>query len=77
MATGLVSNKIIAIYLGPGGLALLGQFSNFIAIATTISSGGITAGITKYVAEYRDSKNEQEKVNSTGFITIITITVAT
>ncbi|HPO55884.1 MAG TPA: O-antigen translocase [Ignavibacteriaceae bacterium] len=77
MATGLVSNKIIAIYLGPGGLALLGQFSNFIAIATTISSGGITAGITKYVAEYRDSKNEQEKVISTGFITIITITLAT
>ena len=44
--TAFVINKVVAIYAGPTGLALIGQL-------TSISNGAITQGIVKYTAEYR------------------------
>lgn len=54
LASGLVVNKIIAVYIGPAGIALIGQFQNFVGIITTIGNGAINAGVTKYVAEYNE-----------------------
>jgi len=67
MGTGLISNKIVAVYLGPSGVALLGQFSNFIGMATSFATGGINGGVTKYLAEYRGEEEKQNSVLSTGF----------
>ena len=39
MLSSLVVNKIIAIYIGPSGIALIGQFQNFMGIITTIGNG--------------------------------------
>lgn len=50
---GLAGNKVIALYLGPAGLAQIGQFANFTSILAAISGGGVTVGVTKYIAEYR------------------------
>ncbi len=50
--SGLIMNKIIAVYLGPAGLALLGQFQNFITVVFTFSNGSIQTGIVKYTADY-------------------------
>lgn len=52
MIAGLVINKAIAVYIGPAGLALVGQFQNFSQLVLTAAQGAINSGITKYAAEY-------------------------
>lgn len=58
MITGFVSVKIVSTLIGPAGIALLGQLNNFSTIFLTFSTGGINMGITKYVAQYADSKDK-------------------
>lgn len=56
---GLVIIKIMAVILGPNGVALYGQFMSFISIIAVVAGGGISYGIIKYVAEYA---NEPEQL---------------
>ena len=58
MLAGMVSVKIVAVIIGPAGIALLGQLNNFSSILLGMGNGGINTGITKYVAEYKED-NEQ------------------
>lgn len=62
LASGFVVSKVLAVFVGPAGLAILGQMSNISNIFQTISSGGITIGITKYISEYADDKIRQQKI---------------
>lgn len=72
MLTGFVSIKIVAVILGPEGLALMGQLNNFATIIMAVAAVGINNGITKYVAEYRDDKTMFRNLLSTAYrITII------
>lgn len=64
MLTGLVSVKIVASIIGPGGVALLGQLNNFSSILLGMANGGINSGITKYVAEYKEDETEIKKLLS-------------
>ncbi|MDO4319718.1 MAG: O-antigen translocase [Bacteroidales bacterium] len=57
MCTGLISVKVVAAIIGPAGVAMLGQFGNFVSIILSIASGGINWGITKYVSEYRHDRD--------------------
>lgn len=56
LASNLVINKIIAVYIGPSGLALIGQFQNLLSIITTLGNGAINSGVTKYVAEHNEAE---------------------
>ena len=58
-------NKILAIYVGPSGYALVGQFQNFIQIITTFGGGAINTGVTKYTAEYGGDEEKQARLWST------------
>ena len=58
MLSALVVNKAIAVYIGPSGLALIGQFQNFSQLVMTVAKGGINNGVTKYTAEY-DKDNQR------------------
>ena len=49
--SGVIINKFISFYIGPGGLALIGQFQNLSGIIQTIASAGLTNGVVKYTAE--------------------------
>ncbi|MCG3705718.1 O-antigen translocase [Aliarcobacter butzleri] len=62
-----IINKIVAIYAGPSGLALIGQLKDFVAMLTNISNGAITQGIVKYTAEYQAIEQKQ-KIFSTSII---------
>lgn len=62
MLTLLSINKILAIYVGPAGYAALGQFQNAVQMISTLASGAINTGVTKYTAEYQDNEAEQRKV---------------
>ncbi len=58
MLAGMVSVKVVAVIIGPVGIALLGQLNNFSTIILGMANGGISSGITKYVAEYKDDNNQ-------------------
>ena len=67
MLTGLVSVKVVSIIIGPSGIAMLGQLSNFSSIIMNAASGGINNGVVKYVAEYKDSDEKIRLLLSTAF----------
>lgn len=69
--SGFVINKIIAIYIGPSGLAVVGQLQNFISIITTFSNGAVTNGIVKYTAEYQTIEQKQKIFSSSIIISFI------
>lgn len=60
MLTMFVLNKILAIYVGPAGYTIIGQFQNFIQMVTSFSGSAINTGIIKYTAEYYDSPRKQK-----------------
>lgn len=62
MMTLLCINKILAIYVGPAGYAVLGQFQNAVQMITTFASGAINTGVTKYTAEYCQNEAKQRLV---------------
>jgi len=59
---GFVSVKIVAIYIGPSGLALMGQMQNFIGMLSSVASGGINNGVIKYTAEHYDDEAVKQKI---------------
>jgi PST family polysaccharide transporter len=63
LATLLALNKIIAVYVGPAGYALIGQFSNIVSIVGAIFGGGfVAAGVTKYTAENNGNEERQKEI---------------
>ncbi|MCE0731186.1 O-antigen translocase [Halomonas sp. G15] len=72
MLTLLGLNKILAIYVGPAGYAALGQFQNAVQMITTLASGAINTGVTKYTAEYHNDEARQHAVwRTAGTISLI------
>ena len=65
----LISNKIIAVYLGTSGIFLLGQLKDFLRLSNVISGFGIENGIIKYTSEFQKSDEELRKILSTSFRT--------
>lgn len=59
MVTLLGLNKILAVYVGPAGYATLGQFQNAVQMISTLASGAINVGVTKYTAEYHEDEVKQ------------------
>ncbi|MDA9320147.1 O-antigen translocase [bacterium] len=59
MVVNLAISKILAVFVGPSGFALVGQLQNGLAIFRTISTGAISTGVTKYVAENGSDKEQQ------------------
>ena len=69
--SGFVINKVIAIYIGPSGLAIVGQLQSFTSIITTFSNGAISSGIVKYTAEYQDIEEKKKIFSSSIVISLI------
>ncbi len=67
VASAFVINKVIATYIGPSGLALVGQLQNVIEVLVTFSNGAISQGIVKYTAEYKTIQ-EKQKIFSTSIV---------
>jgi len=64
---GFVSVKIVAVYIGPSGLALVGQMQNFIGMMSSIASAGIGSGVVKYTSEYHEDECTKRKIWSSAF----------
>jgi O-antigen/teichoic acid export membrane protein len=59
MGTGLISAKVVALWIGPIGMAWVGNLRNFITAVENIATLGMTNGIVKYITEYRNDPNTQ------------------
>lgn len=64
---GLVSIKLLALYLKPELFAQIGNLITFVLFLTIFSGGGILNGIIKYTAEYSKNNKELLKIISTAF----------
>ena len=72
---GLITSKILAVFVGPGGMALVGNLRNFLTSLESISTLGFQNGIVKYVAENQKNKSEFQKILATVFISLLTVAI--
>ncbi|TCD04325.1 O-antigen translocase [Erythrobacteraceae bacterium CFH 75059] len=77
MGTALLLNKILAVYVGPAGYAVIGQFQNLISMANTFATAATGTGVTKFTAQFFDSEHEQRAVWRTAAIMTLGATLAT
>lgn len=68
IATGIVSAKVLAIFVGPAGMALVGNMRNFVSVFESFSTLGFQNGVIRFVASH---KKEPEKVKS--FLTTVLV----
>lgn len=72
LGTGLILNKILAVYLDPSGYAIIGQFQNAVSVAVTFSTGAIQTGVTKYTAEYGEDRERLHALWATAGVVTLT-----
>ena len=70
---GLITSKFLAVFIGPSGMALVGNLRNFLTSLESISTLGFQTGIVKYVAENKKNDEELQKIIATVFISLIVI----
>ena len=62
LASALVLNKILAVYVGPAGYAVIGQFQNVVSMLVSLAGGLVATGVTKSTAQHFDDEAKQHKV---------------
>lgn len=65
IATGFVAGKVVAIFTGAEGIAIIGAFTNFINIVLTFANGAVNTGVIKYTAEWKDDDPKLKLLFST------------
>lgn len=75
--SGFLTSKAIAIFVGPEGMALIGNLRNFLSSVHSFAILGLYNGVVKYVAEFKNDTLELSKTISTtyylGFISTIIV----
>ena len=61
----LITSKLVAVYVGAAGMAILGDLRNFMSSLQSIGQLGISNGIIKYTAEYKNEPYKLRKLIST------------
>lgn len=52
LGTALALNKVLAVYVGPAGFGVIGQFQSLVAMLGALAGGAFGNGITKLTAEH-------------------------
>lgn len=76
LLSSLVIVKLVAWYAGPEGVGKLGQFLSLMSLITVFAGGGITSGVIKYVAEYRERAEEKSRLLQAATSYTLTATAA-
>ena len=74
--SGFIVTKVVAVKIGPEGMAYVGQYQNSIAILAMFSTFAITSGVIKYLSTYRDDPVKQQQVVTTAMSIIILCSLA-
>ncbi len=75
LGIGFITSKVIAIFVCPSGMALIGNFRNFVGTFETLSTLGTQNGMVKYIAENRDDKKIVKHYISTIFISVLSVSL--
>ncbi len=75
IGSGLITSKVLAIFIGPAGMALAGNFKNFMTSIESIATLGFQNGIVKYIVENKNNEAEFKKIMSTVFISLLSMSV--
>ena len=75
LASSFIVSKVSAIFLGPSGYALVGNFRNIYQIIIGITSSGFESGAIKHIAENRDKKDYFSKVVSSIIVFSVLLSV--
>ena len=59
VGSAMILNKVLALYVGPSGYAVIGQFQNALAVALSLGGGVMGPGITKGTAQHFDNRKQQ------------------
>lgn len=72
---GVLSVRIVAQFLGPSGMALIGSFKNFTALFKSLSTLGVNASLVRLFVENKNDKTELSKIYSTFFWIFLVISI--
>ena len=72
---GIVSTKIVSVFLGPPGMALLGSFRNFTSMNKSIATLGINNSLIKLFVENKNDKKELAILYSTFFWVFLVVSI--
>jgi len=72
---GLITSKLLAVFVGPSGMALVGNLRNFSSSLESITTLGFQNGVVKYVAEHKNDKSHLQKIIATAFISLLFVAV--
>lgn len=75
ICVGFITSKFIAVFVGPSGMALVGNLRNFITTVENIGMLGFQNGIIKYVSEQENNQDKLKKLLSTIVISIVVTTL--
>lgn len=77
IVAGILISKFIAIFVGPEGMALIGNLRNFFNTVQSISIAGLYKGVVKFISQYKYESSKLTGVLSTvfylGFFTSIAL----
>ena len=68
LVVSLFIQRLLAEMVGEVGISKIGQLRNLTSLLTSLSTGGIFNGVTKYVSEFKDDKGQLQKMFSTAFV---------
>lgn len=75
IVAGILISKFIAIYIGPQGMALIGNLRDFLAAIQSLSIAGLYKGVVKFISEVKNNAVELSKTLSSvfyfGFVTTL------
>ena len=67
IVAGILISKFIAIFVGPEGMALIGNLRNFFNAVQSISIAGLYKGVVKFISQYKYESSKLSGVLSTVF----------
>jgi len=67
LVLGLFSSKIVSVFLGTSGMALLGSFRNFSGMSKSLATLGINSSVIKLFTENKENQKELSVIFSTFF----------
>lgn len=68
--SGFIVVKVVAVKIGPKGIAYVGQFQNTTAILTMLATAAIASGVVKYLAEFKSDPAKSQKIINTSFFIV-------
>ncbi len=72
---GLITSKVLAVFIGPSGMALAGNLRNFLTSIENVATLGFQNGVVKYIVESKEDKAALQKIISTVFFSLIGVSV--